>query len=270
MNQAKLERYCARGHRAVEGWLSPVAIETIRLLADTQHTADLVGAVCEIGVHHGRLFILLCLFRRAGERALAYDLFGRQDENVDGSGAGDIARLRANLARHGVSDDRVVIVEANSLALSAARIRADAGGPVRLFSIDGGHTAAATRNDLALAAGALAPGGLVVLDDFFNEAWPGVAEGACGFMAASAAPGRPLVPVAIAGNKFMFTTDADWANHYQEAIMRSVLRAEYKRAIAFDRPVVVRLPELTAKRRGAALAARHLFGARLNRWLRID
>lgn len=268
MNDAKLESYCRRGHRTVEGWLSPIAIAAIRLLADAQHAAEVRGAVCEIGVHHGRLFILLCLLRRAGERALAYDLFGRQEENVDGSGAGDIARLHTNLERHGVARDDVVVVEVNSLALSPPRIRTDAGGPIRLFSIDGGHTAAATRNDLALAAAVIAPGGLVILDDFFNEAWPGVAEGACAFMAGATGPA--LAPVAIAGNKFVFTSGADSARRYQEAIMHSILRAEYKRAIAFDRPVVVRLPELSLRRRGAAFAARHLLGTRLNRWLRLD
>lgn len=260
MKDAKLERYCRMGHRQVAGWLSPVAIDVIRLIADVQHTVQLDGAVCEIGVHHGRLFILLCLLRRRGERALAYDLFGRQEENSDRSGAGDEAILQANLARHGVDRTGVAIVQANSLALTARRIIDDCGARVRLFSVDGGHTAEVTANDLELAAGALAEGGIALLDDFFNEAWPGVAEGACRYMAGATCR---LHPVAIAGNKFAFTTAEPWAARYQQAIMNSALRAEYKWSVVFGMPVVIRLPELSAKRRAASFAARRFFGARL-------
>ena len=48
---------------------------------------------------------------------------------------------------------------------------------MRFVSVDGGHTAEITAHDLAVADASLAEGGIIVLDDAFNEQWPGVADG---------------------------------------------------------------------------------------------
>lgn len=267
MNTKTLARYSRFGHYRVTGWLTSTAIRAIRNLAETQRTAQVRGPVCEIGVHHGRLFILLCLLRRDGEHALAYDLFGRQAENVDKSGAGDLETLKANLLRHGCGSDRISLIQANSFDLVPERVIAEAGGRPRLFSIDGGHTAAATINDLVLASRTIGEGGIVILDDFFNEAWPGVADGACRFMAGE---GEPLAPILIAGNKFAFTSSPAWAQRYQEALLASSMRVEFKRSIVFEQPVIIRRPNLGGKRTIAAFASRRIFGARLNRFVKVE
>ena len=75
-----------------------------------------------------------------------------------------------------------------------------ADGPLRFISVDGGHTAEITAHDLAVAEAALAEGGIIVLDDAFNEQWPGVADGVQRHFAR-----RPnLVPFAIGANKTYF------------------------------------------------------------------
>jgi hypothetical protein len=48
----------------------------------------ITGNVAEIGVHHGRLFILLYLLTSPDERALAVDLFSGQERNIGSSGHG--------------------------------------------------------------------------------------------------------------------------------------------------------------------------------------
>ena len=53
---------------------------------------------------------------------------------------------------------------------------------MRLFSIDGGHTAAITEKDLQTAAECLVDGGAVILDDVFNEAFPAVSEGLLSYL----------------------------------------------------------------------------------------
>lgn len=182
--QERLGRYVQRGGRGVRGWLQPEAAQLISALGSAQ---TLSGAIGEIGVHHGKLFILLELLRRPGEAAVAIDLFEQQDRNVDHSGLGDRQRLEANLARFGSGAPGVVIHAADSTTVTAANLREWSGGGFRLFSVDGGHTAEITEHDLGVASRALLPDGLLILDDYFNEGWPGVSEGTCRFLSRSPA-----------------------------------------------------------------------------------
>ncbi len=230
-----LQRYMAKGHLRVEGWLWPGAIQLIAALAQVQRTFGVQGGVGEIGVHHGRLFILLHLLCGPEERSAAWDLFEDQDQNLDASGRGDYARLLGNLEAHGCDLARIQLIKANSTALDSEGVRAVLGGGARLFSVDGGHTASLTYGDLLTASGALSEGGIAILDDFYNEQWPEVAEGALRFLL-----GHPeqLFPVAIGGNKVIFTNSAQWAARYQGALSGSGPGA-HKRAELGGRPVLV-------------------------------
>ena len=70
---AAVERYIRRGKFYVDGWLHSEAARTIPALVERQRTLGVSGGVAEIGVHHGKLFILLYLLSR--EKAVAIDLF---------------------------------------------------------------------------------------------------------------------------------------------------------------------------------------------------
>jgi hypothetical protein len=233
-----LSRYAATGHHRVEGWLPDIAVAILLNLAGQQSSRGIRGPVCEIGVHHGRLFILLHLLTRGQELAAGWDLFEHQDENVDRSGRGDKSRLLENLHEHGCDLARVRIETANSLTLTRELILRTCGGQPRLFSVDGGHTADITFSDLRLAAESIQAGGLIVLDDFFNESWPGVAEGTCRYMAE---PPLPLYPVVIGGNKFVFCGDAEAAREYQRHLtFEKTLRQ--RATTVFGHPVVAITP----------------------------
>lgn len=195
----RIASYIRRGKFYVDGWLHTEAALTIATLSERQHTLGVAGGVAEIGVHHGKLFILLYLLGRASERAVAIDLFEDQHLNVDQSGSGDLAKFRRNLERH-ADAGRLVLHQGSSLDLAGADLVRMADGPLRMISVDGGHTAEITAHDLATAEGALAEGGIIVVDDVFNERWPGVADGVQRYFAR-----RPrLVPFAIGANKTYF------------------------------------------------------------------
>merc|ERR1712216_382236 len=109
-------------------------------------------------------------------------------------------------------------------------------------SVDGSHTEAATLADLKTASGALVHGGIVVLDDYFAETFPGVADGTHRFFYQH--QGQPtslnkeggkaeragdtsavdeeqqglLVPFLVGFNKVYFT-HAGFAERYQDAVM---------------------------------------------------
>lgn len=210
-----LDLYMNEGRNLVEGWLGTEAMRMVHELAAQQRLDGLSGAVAEIGVHHGQLFILLALETAPGELAVGFDLFENQDENIDKSGEGDRNVLERNLAMSLVDRDRVRLVTANSMDLTPSDVWNYCHSEVRMFSVDGGHTAELTANDLSLAAQVLAPGGIVILDDYFNEMWPGVAEGTMRFLADN--PGV-LIPFGVGSNKVCFTNSQLHVERYQNCI----------------------------------------------------
>ena len=96
------------------------------------------GNVADVGVDHGKLFILLCLLRSPKETAVAVDLFEDQDRNVDQSGAGNRERLTSNI-RHHADMSGVIFEGRDSLQLDSNSLISVVGGRIRLFSIDGGR-----------------------------------------------------------------------------------------------------------------------------------
>lgn len=205
------EDYAVHGRRSVAGWLAPESARIIAALGRAQTAAGVGGGVAEIGIHHGKLFILLALLRQPGEGALAIDIFARQDLNRDASGQGDKEIFLGHLARFGCDPATVAIIERDSTSISAGEVR-EAAGMVRLFSVDGGHTSEVVENDLALAEQVLAPGGVVIMDDVYNEAWPEVAEGTFRYLAR---PDCRLRPFAVSPNKFYLCNDPEHAARFR-------------------------------------------------------
>jgi hypothetical protein len=197
--ESRVARYIHRGKFYVDGWLRTEAALVIAALNDGQRTLGVEGGIAEIGVHHGKLFILLYLLSQPPEKAVAIDLFDDQHLNVDQSGQGDLGKFQDNLQRH-ADNTRLVLHQGNSLDLAAADLVRLAEGPLRFVSVDGGHTAGNTAHDLALAESSLAEGGIVVVDDVFNERWPGVGDGVHRHFARHSG----LVPFAIGANKTYF------------------------------------------------------------------
>ena len=96
----RLTAYVRRGNRNVIGWLTAGAVKMICRIGHAQIEAGVQGHIAEIGVHHGRLFILLALLARPQERSIAIDLFGQQHLNPERSGHGDLPALMKNCSRY--------------------------------------------------------------------------------------------------------------------------------------------------------------------------
>lgn len=56
---AGIDRYLRRDMKRVEGWLDPLTARIIAALGRHQTAGGLSGAVGEIGVHHGKLWLVL-------------------------------------------------------------------------------------------------------------------------------------------------------------------------------------------------------------------
>jgi hypothetical protein len=229
--EASASRYVRKGNFFVDGWLSSDAAITICTLSQRQRELDVAGSVAEIGVHHGKLFILLYLLSHAPEKAVAIDVFEDQHLNVDSSGRGDLRAFRSNIERHADST-RLVVHQGTSLAVSGSDVVRMAEGKVRLFSVDGGHTEEITANDLAIADEALEDGGIIVVDDVFNDLFPGVTNGLHRYFAC-----KPnLVPFAVGANKTYFCRPP-YADPYKKAAGIAAVETRVHNFFGF--PIVV-------------------------------
>jgi hypothetical protein len=173
-----LEEYWDRGFPHVEGWVDTRLVDCLRLIDTVQREAGIGGQIAEIGVYHGKLLLALAHLANTGDKVTAIDVFEDQDRNIDGAGVGSLERLQENLRLYGPPDRDYAFIKADSIAMTAHdkdRL-VSARGPFRLFSVDGCHTAEHTCTDLLTAQDGLAPGGVVILDDFYQPHWPGVTE----------------------------------------------------------------------------------------------
>ncbi len=211
--QSRRAGYLATGLRNVEGWLTPLSARVLAHLLDEQIGLGVSGAVGEIGVHHGKLFLVAYLATCRDERAFAIDVFGQQELNIDQSGKGDREQFLANIEQHAGSTEGLVVIAEDSLKITAERLLGEAG-PARFISVDGGHTEECAFNDLRLAEACLADGGLILLDDYFNQNWPDVSVGAARHFLTGDAKTKPFL---ITSNKVYFAEER-YHSVYQAAV----------------------------------------------------
>ncbi|MGB8402932.1 MAG: class I SAM-dependent methyltransferase [Mycobacterium sp.] len=234
---SKFAAYRRFGHRRVQGYTQSPAIGLLAAVDAAQRSQRVRGPVAEIGVHHGQLFVAMKLLQRAGESSIAIDLFEDQEANIDKSGQGDFAEFLRSIDRW---SDRngLVIHKGDSTKIGPGDIPALTD--VRLFSVDGGHTAGIVLSDMRLAESCLTDGGVVIADDVFNQQWPDVAVGTVHYLE----QGSGLVPFYIAYNKVLFT-QRQFAESYRRAIdaayERKTLTAVMSSVFA-GHPVTVLVP----------------------------
>lgn len=224
------QRYLASGFRSVHGWIPALALQEVAGFSQLQRRFGIRGPVCEIGIHHGRMLILMQLLTEPDELSVGIDLHER-------------AQLLHNLRAHGGDPARITTIIDNSLHMSAERILESCRGRPRLFSLDGGRTVDTTYHDMRLALNTLCTGGVVFVDDYFQERWPEVSEGVCRFMLREGG----LYPVAIGGNKLFLTNSVEAAQAYRDGL-EELFRGQTGNSHMFGSPVL-QIQSLTLRRR---------------------
>ncbi|MBS0242648.1 MAG: class I SAM-dependent methyltransferase [Proteobacteria bacterium] len=159
------DEYLADGYDRVVGMSSRFAAAVCGRLLKLQSSLGVEGHFAEIGAFEGRFLIAMAHALEPGERAVGMDIFEWPNAEVKD-------RFEANCSRHGLSRDRVVTWKVDSGSATAAEVTAKAGGPIRMFHVDGEHSRAALTKDLELATASIAPGGLIVLDDMLHPGYP--------------------------------------------------------------------------------------------------
>ena len=214
----------------VEGWLDQRTASITRFLTHYQHGRDMIGDVLEIGVYHGKYFLVLVGNLAALERAVAIDIFGSQDPKIP-SVQGSREVFEATIKKY-APHVQPIVMESDSTRLSTEDILGAMGearswvAPFRFISIDGSHDAESVYRDLHLCRHLMMPGAIIALDDWTpegNKQWPGVAEGEARYQQEHP---EDLYHIGAIPNKLLLTNDPQWVDDY-----RSVLRDFGKRFV---------------------------------------
>lgn len=215
LQNPNLQKYHDNGFEEVHGWCDTYLFETIDLLSRQQINRR--GGIAEIGVHHGRLFILLNQVVESQYNSYAIDVFSNQMLNIDKSGGGNVEIFKENLQKYDVHQGRnTVIIEGDSTDPGLKLDQIIEPGSLRFFSIDGGHTPTHVMNDLQIANKLISNEGIVIVDDILNHWWTGVLEGYVNF----AATKPTLVPIAMGHNK-LYMCKLSYYKYYLD-IMNSI------------------------------------------------
>ena len=190
---------------SIQGWVGDRIYQIVDFIKIYHEQHDIRGDIAEIGVHHGKLFVIMAAVSRPDETCVAVDVFEDQQLNVDSSGNGSRAVFEGHLKTHFPELlDRVKIIACDSMSITPGTAAAKLSRRgVRLFSIDGGHTTAHVVNDLSIAQELLVGSGIVMLDDFLGPMWPSVSEGFFKYMSIA---NRRLAPILVFQNKLFLTT----------------------------------------------------------------
>ncbi|GHH77765.1 hypothetical protein GCM10018793_26650 [Streptomyces sulfonofaciens] len=160
----------------VRGWFPALDQVLFEWLLTRQESHGQRGDLLELGVFMGKSAIFLGRHVRAGESFTVCDLF--ESDAPDLANGSEMRKSYSMLTRDAFErnylsfHDALPTVLAGPSSLAADHV---APGSCRFVHIDASHLYEHVHGDIATARKALAPGGVVVLDDFRSEHTPGVA-----------------------------------------------------------------------------------------------
>lgn len=177
------------------------------LISDCIHERlGISGSVAEIGIFLGDYLCMLASCAAPHEKSVAIDLFLNQHLNVDESGKHDksIEWHIENYKSRVFSGATAEWIAADSLFIEPSKLLKVGCGQYRLISIDGGHEPYHVTQDIRISAACLTHGGIVIVDDYTNHGWPGVAEGVARHFLLSSH--QTLAPFFVGSNKLLLTS----------------------------------------------------------------
>jgi hypothetical protein len=189
--QPSQARQLATDSRDIHGWFEAHGL--FALIDSAQRASGVRGDLFEIGAHHGKSAVMLGNMAAETETIAVCDIFGEQDRNASGSGAGDRATFQRNMDRFAPARE-LRVHQCLSSDLTAEEV-----GACRFFHVDGGHLVDEARSDLQLGAEVTIDRGTIVVDDPYRIEWPGVTEAIVWFLAER----TDWAPVALGFNKLV-------------------------------------------------------------------
>jgi predicted O-methyltransferase YrrM len=210
---------------SIPGWFMPIDIALFRFFLGEQVENGRRGDLAELGVYLGSSAILIGAYQQPGETFTVVDLFGG---GADGENGAEARRLYRGLTQvafeanyRGVHGGLPVVIKGPSTEIGARAAR----GRHRFVHIDASHEHSNVVSDISTARDLLAPDGIVVVDDYRAEQFPGVAAAVWPELDAG------LVPLALSKEK-LYATWGDpepWQGALRARIERDGLPAQLHR-----------------------------------------
>jgi predicted O-methyltransferase YrrM len=217
---ATVDAYLADGYSSVVGMSSRFAAAVASQMLKIQTGLGVSGPFAEIGTFEGRFFIAMAHALTTDEKAIGIDLFDWPNPEI-------IDRFHANCRKHGVPDDKRVTLKADSRVMKPDDLlKASGGQKIRMFHIDGEHSRAALKRDLALATSVIGDGGIIILDDMLHPGYPTLMVAVQEYLEAN----PDIVPLCVidretivGATKFVLCQKS-WFKRYEE-VMLDVFKA---------------------------------------------
>jgi|LakMenEpi03Aug12_release.lakeMendotaPanAssembly.Ray.scaffolds.fasta_scaffold491725_1 hypothetical protein len=168
----------------IRGFMHPSDAMAFAAIMTFQAERGWQGAHAEIGIFYGRSLALMAFdAAQRASRVLGIDLFDIP---------GQQAYVDRRMGELGLAGQ--VTLHAGSSLEPAAVQALETIGPVRLFSVDGGHELVHIANDAELATSVLSARGVIAFDDFMNAQYPDLSRGILSFLESNS---DRIVPFAI-------------------------------------------------------------------------
>jgi hypothetical protein len=201
--------------REVEGWFYPKdIIITHGILNELQNP---IGDICEIGVAYGKSAIMISQFKGQNNFYL-YDIFTEE------------ARVIAenNIAKFGSSSNLVWRLQDTTQLNTENVVFVN---DLRFLHIDGCHEHSAVLSDLMLFSNKMKDNGIIAIDDFQDQEYPGVNSAAFEF-SLSKANYKNWRVFAIGDNK-AYMCQKKYAERYQRALVDYIEKAKKEYNVPF-------------------------------------
>lgn len=157
----------------VPGWFPLLDFELFTELNDLQTNLGCKGDILEIGTYKGKSGILLTLFAQKDEKVRLLDLYSKIEfqKEIDSAHYRDLTAEKTLkfLKKYGNEHE---LVEGNSVDIP----KLIPSTKNRIIHIDGSHQYSTVQEDLKNSLESLSSLGVIVLDDYANFNYPGVAR----------------------------------------------------------------------------------------------
>ena len=190
----------------IDGWFYPLDMMLIVILDILQKAFNVLGDLCEVGVYDGESLVLFGMLARDNETLLAMDAY--PDDYLESA-----RRAVTQFCPWPLS---VKFIEGDTALYTATTLRDLFPSKARFLHIDAGHEYHEVLHSLYLLAPHVHPDGIIIMDDYQDREFPGVAAAVLDFCENSQP--RQFIPFVSGGNK-MYLCSPGIAHRYQTSLI---------------------------------------------------
>ena len=223
------------GANEIEGWFYPHDMVIFYLLDAMQKQLDVRGNIAEVGVYKGKSLALLGMLARDEEQLYAFDAYPEDYLQKTRDVVQQFCPWPLNL--HYITGD--------TAAYTTAQLQDTLSGRLRLLHIDAGHEYHEVLHSLYLIAPFVSDDGIIIMDDYHDREFPGVAAAALDFCL-HATP-RQFAPFLIGGNKIYLCTPGNSTRYHKSILSQNTFVDAMRLSRIRDHLVLVTASKLPMK-----------------------